>query len=83
MGPYGNTAGDEGDKVGQGGLKPDVAKRVQAALFQDEKSRFNAIGSYSSLWAREWTCFAMTNLVDRVQPGWNRSQGSGRLLQLI
>lgn len=31
MGPYGRTVGDEEDKVGQGGLRPEVAKEVGQA----------------------------------------------------
>lgn len=45
MGPYEGTAGDEGDKVGQEGLRPEVAKEVQAGWIQDEENGFNAVGS--------------------------------------
>lgn len=45
VGPYRSTAGDEGDKVGQERLRPDVAKWVVAGCIQDEENGFNAIGN--------------------------------------
>lgn len=32
-------------KVGKEGLRPDVAKEVQAGWIQDEESGFNAVGN--------------------------------------
>lgn len=45
MGPYRSIAGDEGGKVGQERLRPDVAEGVGAGWIQDEENGFNAIGN--------------------------------------
>lgn len=45
MGPHRSTAEEEGDKVGQERLRPDVAKGIGAGWIQDEENGFNAISN--------------------------------------